>query len=100
MDCSNVSKRMVLETVRAGGRVASMVVRRRRFIRSIYTTQLHMGLDCEHGLSLETGIYICKISPGSAAAKEGNLAVGDRVLSVSKFPCFPGCFTASPITMH
>lgn len=42
-----------------------------------------MGLDCEHGLSLETGIYICKISPGSAAAKEGNLAVGDRVLSVS-----------------
>lgn len=46
-----------------------------------------MGLDCEHGLSLETGIYICKISPGSAAAKEGNLAVGDRVLSVSLFFC-------------
>ncbi|KAJ1521902.1 hypothetical protein ONE63_002238 [Megalurothrips usitatus] len=86
VDCSNVSKRMVLETVRAGGRVASMVVRRRRFIRSIYTTQLHMGLDCEHGLSLETGIYICKISPGSAAAKEGNLAVGDRVLSINNKP--------------
>lgn len=37
----------------------------------------------EHGLTLETGIYISKISPGSLAAKEGNLAVGDRVLSVS-----------------
>ena len=37
----------------------------------------------DHGLILETGMYICKITPGSLAAKEGNLAVGDRVLSVS-----------------
>lgn len=29
-------------------------------------------------------MYICKIAPGSLAAKEGNLAVGDRVLSVSE----------------
>lgn len=48
MDCSNVSKRMVLETVRAGGRVASMVVRRRRFIRSIYTTQVLQILFQKH----------------------------------------------------
>jgi hypothetical protein len=41
LDCSNVSKRMVLETVRSGGGVASMVVRRRRMGgRSLHTTQV------------------------------------------------------------
>ena len=35
-----------------------------------------------HGISLELGVYISKISPGSLAAKDGNLAVGDRVLNV------------------
>nr|CAD7404625.1 unnamed protein product [Timema cristinae] len=83
LDCSNVSKRMVLETVRSGGGVANMVVRRRRMGgRCLYTTQLRLNVN-EHGLSLETGIYICKITPGSLAAKEGNLAVGDRVISVN-----------------
>lgn len=48
----------------------------------MYCFQLQLS-NYEHGLTLETGIYISKISPGSLAAKEGNLAVGDRVLSVS-----------------
>lgn len=48
-----------------------------------YIFQLHLNVS-EHGLTLETGIYICKINPGSLAAKEGNMAVGDRVLSVSR----------------
>ncbi|XP_063244378.1 disks large homolog 5 isoform X2 [Bacillus rossius redtenbacheri] len=83
LDCSNVSKRMVLETVRSSSGRASMVVRRRRMAgRCLYTTQLHLSIS-EHGLTLETGIYICKIAPGSLAAKEGNLAVGDRVISVN-----------------
>ncbi|GLG94078.1 Disks large 1 tumor suppressor protein, partial [Gryllus bimaculatus] len=88
LDCSNVSKRMVVETVRAssGGR-ASVVVRRRRLgARCLCTTQLQLSQQsagtAEHGLALETGFYICRISPGSLAANEGNLAVGDRVLSV------------------
>ena len=38
------------------------------------------------GLHLEGGVYISKISPGSALAKEGNIAVGDRVLSVNDKP--------------
>jgi S1-C subfamily serine protease len=70
---------MVLETVRSGGGVANMVVRRRRI------AQLHLNVN-EHGLTLGTGIYICKINPGSLAAKEGNLAVGDRVLSTNNKP--------------
>lgn len=83
LDCSNVSKRMVLETVRSNGGTAIIVVRRRRVgARSLYTTQLQLN-NYDHGVLLETGIYISKISPGSLAAKEGNLAVGDRVLSIN-----------------
>ncbi|KAI5755793.1 hypothetical protein M8J77_019736 [Diaphorina citri] len=84
LDCSNVSKRMVLETVRSSGTSALMVIRRRRVgARSLVTTQLQLNNSYDHGLTLESGLYICKISPGSLAAKEGSLAVGDRVLSIN-----------------
>jgi len=65
---------------------ATLVVRRRKPAspsRSLFTTQLQVN-NYDHGISLETGVYINKITPGSLAAKDGNLDVGDRVLSVSK----------------
>uniref|UniRef100_A0A8D8WDJ1 Disks large homolog 5 n=1 Tax=Cacopsylla melanoneura TaxID=428564 RepID=A0A8D8WDJ1_9HEMI len=83
LDCSNVSKRMVLETVRSSGTSALMVIRRRRVgARSLVTTQLQLN-NYDHGLTLAGVWNICKISPGSLAAKEGSLAVGDRVLSIN-----------------
>ncbi|XP_075211047.1 disks large homolog 5-like isoform X1 [Lycorma delicatula] len=83
LDCSAVSKRMVLETMRSNGGNAVIVIRRRRVgARCLFTTQLQTN-SYDHGLSLETGIYISKISPGSLAAKDSNLAVGDRVLSIN-----------------
>ena len=79
-----MSKRMVMETVRSGGRIANIVVRRRRLTGPcLYTTQLQLSPLEHHGLCIDTGLYICKITPGSLAAKEGNLAVGDRVLSIN-----------------
>ena len=36
----------------------------------------------DHGLTLELGAYIAKIQPGSIAAKEGSIAVGDRIVTV------------------
>lgn len=81
MDCTSVSKRVVMNTVRTSLPRAHLVVRRRRMhSRCLYTTQLPAG---NHGLTLETGVYVSKISPGSTGAKEGNLAVGDRVLSIN-----------------
>lgn len=35
-----------------------------------------------HGLTVENGVYISRITPGSIAAREGSIAVGDRLLSV------------------
>ncbi|XP_014472713.1 PREDICTED: disks large homolog 5 isoform X2 [Dinoponera quadriceps] len=86
VDC--VSSRIITETLRSSGTVGptTMIVRRRRISRrSLRTTQLSVG-SVPHGIALELGIYIAKISPGSLAAKDGNLAVGDRVLNINSKP--------------
>ncbi|XP_076645746.1 MAGUK family member discs large 5 isoform X2 [Halictus rubicundus] len=84
VDCTSVSTRVIMETLRACSvGSATLTVRRRRVTRrSLRTTQLPVG-SVPHGISLELGVYISKISPGSLAAKDGNLAVGDRVLNIN-----------------
>lgn len=86
VDCSAVSTRMIMEALRScSAGPATLIIRRRRLgRRSLRTTQLPVG-SVPHGITLEIGIYIAKISPGSLAAKDGYLAVGDRVLNVSIF---------------
>ncbi|KAL4154064.1 hypothetical protein QTP88_001897 [Uroleucon formosanum] len=82
LDCTSVSKRLVLETMRSLSST-TLVVRRRKpafSSRSLFTTQVN---NYDRGISLETGVYINKITPGSMAAKYGNLDVGDRVLSIN-----------------
>lgn len=37
----------------------------------------------DSGISLENGVYAAAVLPGSPAAKEGSLAVGDRIVAVS-----------------
>ena len=82
VDCS--STRMIMDTLRScNASPTTLTIRRRRVgRRSLRTTQLPVG-SVPHGITLEIGIYIAKISPGSLAAKDGYLAVGDRVLNVS-----------------
>ncbi|XP_034187209.1 MAGUK family member discs large 5 isoform X5 [Osmia lignaria lignaria] len=84
VDCTSVSTRVIMETLRTCSvGSATLTVRRRRLTRrSLRTTQLPVG-SVPHGISLELGVYISKISPGSLAAKDGNLAVGDRVLNIN-----------------
>ncbi|CAL7935062.1 unnamed protein product [Xylocopa violacea] len=84
VDCTSVSTRVIMETLRAcSAGSATLTIRRRRLTRrSLRTTQLSVG-SVPHGISLELGVYISKISPGSLAAKDGNLAVGDRVLNIN-----------------
>lgn len=54
--------------------------------RWVHTARLAAGC---HGLSLESGVYISKISEGSLAAKDSSLVVGDRVLRVLLFQVIP-----------
>lgn len=83
VDCTSVFTRVIMETLRTCSvGSATLTIRRRRLTRrSLRTTQLPVG-SVPHGISLELGVYISKISPGSLSAKDGNLAVGDRVLNV------------------
>ena len=85
LDCSSVSKRTVYETIRTSGSRCSIVVKRPKVNKShMYVVQLSMaGGDRNHGLTLETGVFISKIAPGSLAAKNGDLLAGDRVLSIN-----------------
>lgn len=98
VDCSAVSTRMIMDTLRSCSTGPAIITIRRRRInrRTLRTTQLPVG-SVPHGITLEIGIYIAKISPGSLAAKDGYLAVGDRVLNVSLFVYFLLCNCANII---
>ena len=104
LDCTSVSRRMVIEAIRSSGPVVHMVIRRKRspnwssqnsqhvvrtppgfqnnskVARWIYTAGLAAGC---HGLSLESGVFISRISEGSLAAKDCSLVIGDRVLRIN-----------------
>lgn len=39
----------------------------------------------DSGIGLENGVFVSAIVPGSPAAREGSLSVGDRLITVSLF---------------
>lgn len=89
LDCENVSRRIVLESIRSSAPRCQVVVRRQLMNAShLYSAQLKLKSSrrVAHGLSVESGMYISKIEAGSLAAREKNLAVGDRIISINKRP--------------
>ncbi|KAJ3662868.1 hypothetical protein Zmor_007188 [Zophobas morio] len=92
VDCNAVSRRMVLEAIRANLPVARIVVSRRtrratsppntppQVNKWVHTARLVPGC---HGLTLNTGVYISRISEGSLASKDKSLSVGDRILRIN-----------------
>lgn len=60
-----------------------ITVQRKRATRFVQTITFSVDKGQDHGLVLETGYYVSRINAGSVAAKEGNIAVGDRVLSIN-----------------
>ncbi len=53
-----------------------------------YSTTLNLSGGLDHGITLELGAFVAKIQPGSVAAKEGSIAVGDRIICVSEATAF------------
>lgn len=43
-------------------------------------------LHSDSGIGLESGVFVASLSPGSPAARDGALTVGDRLLAVSMLP--------------
>ncbi len=85
LDCTSISKRVVLETIRTSGARCIVIVKRPKVNKPhMYAVNLNMNSNNRnHGLTLETGVFISKIMPGSLAAKEEDLSAGDRVLSIN-----------------
>ncbi|XP_065163474.1 disks large homolog 5 isoform X1 [Atheta coriaria] len=108
LDCTkNMTKRIVMDTIRSSAPIVHLLVRRRRrnnwsgvssnnsslptspntpqtpakVARWVHTAKLPPGLS--HGIMLESGVYISKICEGGLAGKDTSLVVGDRVLRVN-----------------
>lgn len=85
LDCSNVSRRIVLESIRSSAPRCQVMVRRQLMnAMHLYTTQLNLKSGRGHGLSFESGLHIAKVEAGSLAARDKSLAVGDRIISINK----------------
>nr|XP_042896904.1 disks large homolog 5 isoform X2 [Parasteatoda tepidariorum] len=85
VDVSNMDRKNAIEAIRNCSGNALLVIKRRRLTNSRGVSNVILGVHGgkHHGLAIENGIYISRITPGSVAAREGSIAVGDRLLSVN-----------------
>ncbi|XP_028915377.1 disks large homolog 5 isoform X8 [Ornithorhynchus anatinus] len=86
VDLTNKDKKQVIKAVLNGGGVINMVVRRRKSLGGkVMITPLHINLagHKDSGISLENGVFVAAVVPGSPAAKEGSLSVGDRIIAIN-----------------
>ncbi|MFT7807171.1 disks large homolog 5 isoform X1 [Arapaima gigas] len=85
VDLTNKDRKQVIKAVLNGGGVINMVVRRRKSLGGRIITPVHLNLtghkDC--GISLESGVFVTAVVPGSPAARDGSLALGDRLIAIN-----------------
>lgn len=84
MDCSSLSKRTILNAIRASAPRCTLTVKRKKIVtKRVFSVKLNLDLNRNHGLEFEPGVYIAKIEQNSLAAKEARLSLGLRVLSIN-----------------
>ncbi|GIY48544.1 disks large homolog 5 [Caerostris darwini] len=85
IDVSTMDRKNVIEAIQNCSGSVSMVVKRRRMTnsRGVNNVILSVHGGKHHGLGIENGFYVSRISPGSVAAREGSIAVGDRLLTIN-----------------
>uniref|UniRef100_A0A182NEA2 Uncharacterized protein n=1 Tax=Anopheles dirus TaxID=7168 RepID=A0A182NEA2_9DIPT len=84
-DCSTFSRRMIYRTIRNS--VPQCIITVKRPTKRLLPVQIPFtSTNRNHGLCLELGLYIAKLEPNSIAAKDGRLAIGDRILSINNKP--------------
>ncbi|XP_053163468.1 disks large homolog 5 isoform X3 [Hemicordylus capensis] len=85
VDLTNKDRKQVIKAVLNGGGIINMVVRRRKSLGGKVITPLHINLSGhkDSGICLENGVFVATVVPGSPAAKEGSLAVGDRIIAIN-----------------
>lgn len=85
VDLINKDKKQAMKALLNGEGAINMVVRRRKSLGGKVVTPLHISLggQKDSGISLESGVYAAAVLPGSPAAREGSLAVGDRIVAIN-----------------
>ncbi|XP_058882360.1 disks large homolog 5-like isoform X1 [Acipenser ruthenus] len=85
VDLANKDRKQVIKAVLNGGGIINMVVRRRKSLGGRIVTPVHINLvgRKDSGVSLESGVFVAAIVPGSPAAREGSLSVGDRLIAIN-----------------
>ncbi|XP_004383225.1 disks large homolog 5 [Trichechus manatus latirostris] len=85
VDLINKDKKQAIKALLHGEGAINMVVRRRKSLGGKVVTPLHINLSGQKdsGISLENGVYAAAVVPGSPAAKEGSLVVGDRIVAIN-----------------
>ncbi|XP_064450937.1 disks large homolog 5 isoform X9 [Mirounga angustirostris] len=85
VDLINKDKKQAIKALLNGEGAINMVVRRRKSLGGKVITPLHINLSGQKdsGISLENGVFAAAVVPGSPAAKEGSLAVGDRIVAIN-----------------
>ncbi|XP_034049310.1 disks large homolog 5-like isoform X2 [Thalassophryne amazonica] len=85
MDLTNKDRKQVIKAVLSGEGVINMVVRRRKSLGGRVATPIQISLagHKESGIGLESGIFVTSLAPGSPAARDGSMTVGDRLLAIN-----------------
>lgn len=87
VNCTAADSDVLWNLLRSSKLPISLTVKRRRSTnQGLYTVKLPVGRGVPHGLTLEHGVFIRSVAPGSAAARESSLKSGDRLCSINSRP--------------
>uniref|UniRef100_A0A8C9YBE8 Discs large MAGUK scaffold protein 5 n=1 Tax=Sander lucioperca TaxID=283035 RepID=A0A8C9YBE8_SANLU len=85
VDLTNKDRKQVIKAVLSGEGVINMVVRRRKSLggRIITPIQINLAGHKDSGIGLESGVFVAMLAPGSPAARDCSLTIGDRLLAIN-----------------
>ncbi|XP_032358892.1 disks large homolog 5 isoform X1 [Etheostoma spectabile] len=85
VDLTNKDRKQVIKAVLSGEGVMNMVVRRRKSLggRIITPVQINLAGHKDSGIGLESGVFVAMLAPGSPAARDCSLTIGDRLLAIN-----------------
>ncbi|XP_055640988.1 disks large homolog 5 [Toxorhynchites rutilus septentrionalis] len=85
IDCTAFSKRKIFKAMKGSLPTCTITIKRPE--KRLLPIQINfVNGNKNHGLHLETGVYISKIDSNSLGAKDGRLCVGDRIISLNGKP--------------
>ncbi|XP_037319850.2 disks large homolog 5-like isoform X1 [Pungitius pungitius] len=85
VDLTNKDRTQVIKAVLSGEGVINLVVRRRKSLggRIIAPIQINLAGHKDSGIGLESGVFVATLTPGTPAARDCALTVGDRLLAIN-----------------